>query len=153
WERVREAVDRMTQRQADEPGGVFGKARALEALGEKKASMQLYASIKDDLSIYGQLANEELGHTAFIPDLPDEVTDEELQEARDNQGLQVALEAFRLGWRTEGIQQWSYSLRGLDDRQLLADAEFAREQEVFDRVVNTSLLTKDDIDFTQRFVA
>jgi len=153
WERVRQAVNRMTDRQASEPVWVYWKARALEALGEKEASMQLYASIKDDLSFYGQLANEELGHTPFIPDLPDEVSDEELQEARDNWGLQVALEAFRLGWRTEGIQQWSYALRGLNDRQLLAAAEFAREQEVFDRVVNTSLLTKEDIDFRQRFVA
>src|SRR5699024_3050185 len=57
------------------------------------------------------------------------------------------------GWRLEGIQQWHFTLRGMSDRELLAAAEYAREEQGFDRVVNTSLQTAALIDFDQRFVA
>jgi soluble lytic murein transglycosylase len=39
----------------------------------------------------------------------------------------------------------------MDDRQLLAAAEYARRQGVLDRMINTSERTKGEFDFTQRF--
>ena len=39
----------------------------------------------------------------------------------------------------------------MTDRQLLAAAEFARQSDVLDRMVNTSDRTKIEVDFTQRF--
>ena len=153
WVRVQAAIDRMDSEQANEPVWVYWKARALREQEQTDAAGKMFASIADDLNFYGQLANEELGQAPFIPDRPDPVTDAELKQARDNTELQRALHLFDLGWRTEGIQQWHYTLRGMSDRQLLAAAEFARESQVFDRVVNTSLQTKEVIDFDQRFVA
>src|SRR5690606_15540939 len=62
-------------------------------------------------------------------------------------------ELFQLGWRPEAVPEWNFSLRGMDDRQLLAASEFAREKHIYDRVVNTSLQTKNEIDMSQRFIA
>jgi soluble lytic murein transglycosylase len=76
-----------------------------------------------------------------------------MQDARTNAGLLRAVELFKLGWRPEAVPEWNYALRGMNDRQLRAAAEFAREQHIYDRVVNTSLLTKNEIDFSQRFIA
>jgi soluble lytic murein transglycosylase len=153
WDWVAQAIRRMSARQAAEPVWVYWYARALDALGNKKAAMQHYASIADSYEFYGQLATEELGRAITVPARPAPVTPQELDQARANPGLQRAVALFSLGWRPEAVPEWSYALRGMNDRQLLAAAEFAREQHIYDRVVNTSLLTKEQVDFAQRFIA
>lgn len=153
WNWVAKAIRRMSARQAAEPVWVYWYARALAAQGNQEAATQHFQSIAGDLSFYGQLAAEELGRTLSIPPAPAPVTAVELQEARNNLGLQRAIAMFRLGWRPEAVPEWSYALRGMNDRQLLAAAELARQEHIYDRVVNTSLLTRNQIDFTQRFIA
>ena len=153
WDWVAKAIRRMSARQAAEPVWVYWYARALAAQGNQKAASQHYASIANGFDFYGQLATEELGRTISVPQRPAPVTQAELEQARANPGLQRAVALFDLGWRAEAVPEWSYALRGMNDRQLLAAAEFAREQHIYDRVVNTSLLTKEQFDFTQRFIA
>jgi soluble lytic murein transglycosylase len=60
---------------------------------------------------------------------------------------------FRLGWRAEAVPEWNFSLRGMNDRQLLAAAELARAENIYDRVVNTSDRTQKEFDFRQRYLA
>ena len=153
WNWVAKAIRRMSARQAAEPVWVYWYARALAAQGNKEAATQHFQSIAGELSFYGQLAAEELGRTLSIPPAPAPVTAAELQEVRNNPGLQRAIAMFRLGWRSEAVPEWSYALRGMNDRQLLAAAELARQEHIYDRVVNTSLLTRHQIDFSQRFIA
>lgn len=153
WSRVQASIHRMTQRQASEPVWVYWLARAHDAQGRSEQARDLYASIADKFDFYGQLANEELGRTPFIPALPAPVTRDEFQAARANPGLQRAIAFFDQGWRPEAVREWNFALRGMDDRALLAAAELARHEQIYDRVVNTSLRTTQDIDFTQRFVA
>jgi soluble lytic murein transglycosylase len=153
WNQVAKAIRRMSSDQAAEPVWVYWYARALAAQGNQQAATQHYTSIADELSFYGQLAAEELGRTPSIPPAPAPVTAAELQEARNHPGLQRAVQLFELGWRPEAVPEWSFALRGMNDRQLLAAAEVAREQHIYDRVVNTSLLTEKEVDFTQRFIA
>src|SRR5690606_17414749 len=153
WNWVAKAIRRMSAQQAAEPVWVYWYARALAAQGNQEAATQHFQSIAGDLSFYGQLAAEELGRTLSIPPAPAPVTAVELQEARNNLGLQRAIAMFRLGWRPEAVPEWSYALRGMNDRQLLAAAELARQEHIYDRVVNTSLQTDNEIDFSQRFIA
>jgi len=153
WARVQQAILRMSTRQQHEPVWMYWLGRALQAQGDEAAAMRRYEAIANDLGFYGQLANEELGHTPFIPVAPREVTAAELDNVRARPGLQRALALFDLGWRPQGVREWVNAVRGLDDRLLLAASEFAREEHLYDRVVNTSLLTRDELDFTQRFIA
>ena len=51
------------------------------------------------------------------------------------------------------MPEWNYALRGMSDRQLLAAAELARAENIYDRVVNTSDRTEKEFDFSQRFIA
>src|SRR5699024_6159412 len=101
----------------------------------------------------GQLANDELGQDIQLPPVPAAVTDTELAQARSNPGLQRSIRLFDLGWRPEAVAEWNYALRDMDDRQLLASAELAHQEAIYDRVINTSLLTKNQIHFGQRFIA
>ncbi len=153
WNQVANAIRRMSARQAAEPVWMYWYARALEAQGNKTAAKKHYESIASGFDFYGQLALEELGQTIKAPAVPSPVTPDELQQARMNSGLQRAVALFDLGWRQEAVPEWNYALRGMTDRQLRAAAEFAREQHIYDRVINTSQLTKSEIDFSQRFIA
>lgn len=153
WNHVAKAIRRMSARQAAEPVWVYWYARALQAQGNAKAAQEHYRSISNDLSFYGQLASEDLGRPQPLPPAPAPLSAAELDAARNHPGLQRAVALFELGWRPEAVPEWNYSLRGMDDRQLLAAAELAREKHIYDRVVNTSLRTQREIDLTQRFIA
>ncbi|MFT0849463.1 transglycosylase SLT domain-containing protein [Achromobacter sp. F4_2707] len=153
WDQVAKAIRRMSARQAAEPVWVYWYARALSALGNEQAATDHYRSIAHDLSFYGLLASEELGQIQPLPPKPAPVTSAELAAARNHAGLQRAIALFELGWRPEAVPEWNFSLRGMDDRQLLAASELAREKHIYDRVVNTSLRTEKEIDLSQRFIA
>lgn len=153
WDWVAKSIRRMSAKQAAESVWVYWYARSLEAQGNKQAATQHYESIANELSFYGQLASEELGKTPVLPPTPPAVTAGELQAAASNVGLRRAIDLFRLGWRPEAVPEWNFALRGMSDRQLLAAAELARQEHIYDRVVNTSLRTEKEVDFTQRFIA
>ena len=49
------------------------------------------------------------------------------------------------------MREWNFTLRGLDDRELLAAAQLACDREVWDRCINTSDRTRAEVDMAQRF--
>jgi len=153
WGQVAKAIEKMSVEQQAEPVWVYWRGRALAARGLHEAAKKHFESIAGEFGFYGQLANEELGRNIPLPPAPQPVTKAELAQARSNPGLQRAVRLFDLGWRPEAVPEWNFSLRGMNDRQLLAAAEMARQEQIYDRVVNTSLKTTSEIDFSQRFIA
>ncbi|MFY0477729.1 lytic transglycosylase domain-containing protein [Achromobacter marplatensis] len=153
WKWVIESIDEMPASQRNDPSWVYWKARGLAATGRKDQANALYASIADRFDFYGQLSAEELGRRIDVPPRPAPVSDREIAEARANPGLQRAVQLFRLGWRGEAVPEWNFTLRGMTDRQLIAAAELARAENIYDRVVNTSDRTEKEFDFSQRFIA
>jgi len=153
WRWVDDSIDHMSKAQRAEPVWVYWKARGDAARGRAAQAQQAYAGIADQYHFYGQLAAEELGRPITVPPRPAPVTDQEMTEARANAGLRRAVHLFRLGWRSEAVGEWNFALRGMSDRQLLAAAELARAEDIYDRVVNTSERTEKEVDFTQRYIA
>ncbi|TRM54315.1 lytic transglycosylase domain-containing protein [Achromobacter sp. LC458] len=153
WKWVIESIDEMPPAQRNDTSWVYWKARGLAATGRKDQANALYASIADRFDFYGQLSAEELGRRINVPPRPAPINDREIAEARANPGLQRAVQLFRLGWRAEAVPEWNFTLRGMSDRQLMAAAELARAENIYDRVVNTSDRTEKEFDFSQRFIA
>lgn len=153
WKRIDAAVLKMSPRQQQETAWQYWRARALGAQGRTEDARQLYAATTASDDFYGLLAREELGQPLSLPPVPSPVSDEELAGARANKGLQRAIRLFDLGARAEAVPVWGFALRGMDDRQLRAAAELARQAHVYDRVINTSLLARNENDVTQRFLA
>lgn len=153
WEWVLKAINMMPEHMQQEVDWQYWRARGLVKTGQEDQAQRIYETISNQYNFYGQLALEELGQPIVAPKSPAAVTSDELQAARDNPSLQQAVALFRQGWRREAVPQWNYSLRGMSDRELFAAAEFAREQGIYDRVVNTSERTQDEVDFSQRFIA
>jgi soluble lytic murein transglycosylase len=51
------------------------------------------------------------------------------------------------------VREWVFSLRGMDDRQLLAAAHFAHGQEIWDRAINTADRTRVQHNYSLRYSA
>ena len=153
WTWVRAAIARMPASQQAEPVWVYWNARGLAAVGMKAEAQAQYSRIAGLHHFYGQLAAEELGQAITVPPNPAPVTPQEVAQVSTNPGLQRALLLFREGLRREAVPEWNFALRGMSDRQLRAAAELARQEQIYDRVVNTSEQADGEVDFSQRFIA
>ncbi|WP_374685063.1 lytic transglycosylase domain-containing protein [Rhizobacter sp. J219] len=159
WQQVVQAVNAMAPSEQREPVWVYWKARALQAIAKDSSnpqamneqSQEMLATIAGQLSFYGALAAEELGRPITLPEPPAPLTDAERQAASREPGLQRALQLIAIGLRQEGVREWNFTLRGMDDRALLAAAQLACDREVWDRCINTSDRTRGEIHLAQRF--
>lgn len=151
WKMVKTAIAAMPATLKDQPAWVYWHGRALQQEGKKDEAMASFASISDQMHFYGQLALEERGQKIGVPALIKPVTPEEMAPIMQNPNLQRALKFYAMNLRFEGTREWNWALRSMNERELLAAAELARQNELLDRMVNTSDKTKSDVDFNQRF--
>ncbi len=151
WKAVKAAIASMPASMRSESTWVYWMARALQDEGKTEEAKKMFASIADQIHFYGQLATEELGQKIVIPQAAQSITSAELAAMAANPGLQRALKFFAMDLRFEGVREWNWELRKMSERQYLAAAEFARQGNVLDRMVNTSDRTKTEHDFSQRF--
>ena len=151
WSMVRDAIGAMPRSVRADPAWIYWLGRAQAEEGRTGEAQTLYRSISEQHHFYGQLALEELGQPIIIPPQVTPVTAAEIMPMAKNPGLARAIKFFKLNMRFEGVREWNWELRRMNERELFAAAEFAREQGLLDRMVNTSDRTKQDFDFTQRF--
>jgi soluble lytic murein transglycosylase len=159
WTLLTRSVDAMSGAEQRDAAWVYWKARAALAQarpGEEGDGARAWArlsleSIAAPLTFYGQLALDELGRRAALPPVPAPPTESERTAMREHPGLTRALQLVALGLRSEGVREWNYSLRGMDDRDLIAAAALACQHEVWDRCINTSERSKAEFDVAQRY--
>ncbi len=159
WPTVQRTIDHMSPAEQRDPAWRYWSARAQRetaapgAAGDKLRSQALVTlrQLSSELHFYGKLASEDLGAPFAVPPRPLPLTPEEKTMAREHAGLARALRLIELGLRGEGVREWNFSLRGMTDRRLLAAADLACEKEVWDRCINTSDRTRNEIDLEQRF--
>jgi soluble lytic murein transglycosylase len=153
WGVVRRAIATMPPTASAQPDWTYWQARALAAQGRPDEARAHYLKIAGQPNFYGNLADEELGRVVEVPPRAVAPSIEELALAAANPGLQRALALFRVDMRVEGVREWVWSLRGMDDRTLLAAAEFAKRHEVWDRAINTADRTQTQHNFSLRYIA
>ncbi|MCX8145364.1 MAG: lytic transglycosylase domain-containing protein [Azovibrio sp.] len=153
WGEVRRSIETMPASLKDKPEWIYWLGRAYQAGGRQEPARQLFERIAGQPNFYGNLADEELGRRITIPPRAQPVTPEELAEARAHPGLARALTLFRLDMRLEAVREWNWSIRDMDDRQLLAAAELARRHQIYDRAINTADRTRSQHDYGLRFLA
>ncbi|WP_395687987.1 transglycosylase SLT domain-containing protein [Caenimonas koreensis] len=159
WPLVIQAVNAMSDEAKLEPAWVYWKARALLAQGSEQHradAQKMLQSIASVRGFYEQLALEELGQKVSVPAKPAPITPEEKEATRLNPTLNRALIAIAIGLRSEGVREWNYATNlhrngGMSERELLAAAQFACDQQVWDRCINTSERTKAEFDIDQRY--
>jgi soluble lytic murein transglycosylase len=154
WKMVRATIDAMPPQLRSDPAWTYWLGRALAAEpGGREAALALFTRIADQNNFYGQLAMEEMGQQVSIPQAGRPIAPAEIAPMAANPGMRRALKFFSLRLRFEGTREWNWELRKFSERELLAAAEFARQNEILDRMVNTSERTRTEFDYTQRFPA
>jgi soluble lytic murein transglycosylase len=159
WELLQRSIDAMSATEQRDPSWAYWKARAVTARapagpegdsGRTSARESLLA-ISSPYTFYGLLATEELGNRITLPASPVALTAAEREAPRQLPGFQRSMQLIGLGLRSEGVREWNFTLRGLQDRELLAAAAWACEREVWDRCINTSDRSKNEVDLAQRY--
>ncbi|MFZ6800733.1 transglycosylase SLT domain-containing protein [Undibacterium sp. Di24W] len=151
WKLVKSAIAAMPASLKTMPAWVYWNGRAVQQEGKKEEAQAIFAGISDQMHFYGQLALEERGQKIGAPALAKAVTAEELAPIAQNPNLQRALKFYAMNLRFEGTREWNWALRGMNERELIVAAELARQNDLLDRMVNTSDRTKGELDFNQRF--
>lgn len=159
WSAVQRAIAHMSPAEQRDTAWRYWRARAMRetaatgAAGDRQLTQALAAlqQLAGELNFYGKLAAEDIAQPTALPPLPAPLSAAERAAANDHPGLARALQLIALGLRNEGVREWNFSLRGMNDRALLAAAERACVREVWDRCVNTSDRTRGEIDLAQRF--
>jgi soluble lytic murein transglycosylase len=160
WHDALDAINAMSPDAAAEPTWAYWRARALlqpeRSEAERQEARRLLQDIASVRGFYPLLAQEELGLAISVPPAPAPLTAQEKDRAQANLGLQRAIKAIALGLRSEGVKEWNYSTNmhspgGMNDRELLAAADLACANAVWDRCINTSERTHGVIDLAQRF--
>ena len=153
WNEVKVTAEKMSPLQRNEPAWIYWQGRAALALGNAAEAQTLFARIAGEHHFYARLAAEELGLAFSIPPRGYTPAPEEVAAIARAPGFQRALALYRLDQRFESAREWIWSIRGMDDKQLLAAAEFARQNEMFDRAINTADKTLALHDFSVRYLA
>ena len=153
WGIVHDSIQAMPAELAAKPEWVYWLGRALQAGGRTSDADTQFGKIAGQPNFYGNLADEELGRTVQPPPKASPPSAEEQRGARDNPGIRRAMAFFRNDMRTEAVREWNWALRGMDDRQLLAAADLAKRNQIWDRAINTADKTKNEHDYSLRFLA
>jgi soluble lytic murein transglycosylase len=151
WKMVKSGIEAMPALLRSNPTWIYWMARALREEGKSEEAGKLFQSIADQTHFYGQLATEELGQKIVVRQSPAMFTKAEMAPIAANQGFRRSIKFFEMNMRFEGVREWNWELRKMNDREHLAAAELARQSNLLDRMVNTSDRTKSELDFTQRF--
>lgn len=153
WTIVHRAIAQMTPALAAIPAWTYWNGRAHKAGGKLQEANALFAKIAGQPNFYGNLADEELGRKIQIPPKAAPLTKEEKDRASKNPGLLRALALFRNDLRTEGVREWNWAIRNMTDRDLLAAADLAQRNNIYDRAINTADKTRNEHDYSLRYLA
>ncbi|WMW81445.1 transglycosylase SLT domain-containing protein [Undibacterium cyanobacteriorum] len=151
WRLVKAGIQAMPANLRSMPSWSYWYARALQQEGKSEEAQAIFVSLSDQMHFYGQLALEERGQKIGVPSLGKPVAPDEVNAISQNPNLQRALKFYAMNLRFEGTREWNWALRSMNEREILAAAELARQNEMLDRMVNTSDKTRTDIDINQRF--
>ncbi|MDR0674167.1 MAG: lytic transglycosylase domain-containing protein [Zoogloeaceae bacterium] len=153
WYAVLAAIRALPEELQKEPAWIYWQARAHKEVGHFALAHEQFQGLRGQANFYGNLADEELGEAIRIPPFAVPPNDAEMRAARENPGLLRALALLRLDLRIEGVREWNWAVRGMDDRQLLAAARFAHERQSYDRAISAADRTREHHDYSLRFLA
>jgi soluble lytic murein transglycosylase len=153
WAEVRNSIDRMSPLAKNDPAWTYWYGRAERELGNPLEAEGYFERIAGEHSFYGRLAAEELGMAFRVPPRAPPPTEDEIAGAAAIPGLKRALALYRMDMRTEATREWLWTIRGMDDRRLLAAAELARRNEAWDRAIGTADRTVLAHNFSVRYLA
>lgn len=138
WPKLQATINDMLPSQQDEAVWRYWKARALKEQKQIPMANALLVPLSHERTYYGLLAEEELGDV--LTALPNIYTPtaEDVSAIKSLPGIQRALELMRFDMRWESRMEWAMATKDLDDKGLIAAADFATQQEWYDLAISTA---------------
>ncbi len=155
WPEVLASVNAMSTEQQQESAWLYWKARALKALGKTAEARKIFAPLSGEYSFYGLLAGDELSGTAVLsqPETVYKPDSQAIAAVSAMPGVQRTLALYRIGMRSDALEEWRWVVNSLNDRQLLTAAEIARRNKMYDRAIGAADKTVIEHDFSMRYPA
>ena len=155
WPEVLTGIEAMSGAQQQDAAWQYWQARAWQALGRSLDARGKFAKLSSEYSFYGQLASEELAGSPLLGNTaPTYKPDQQAIAAIEAlPGIQRTLALYRMGLRSEALEEWRWALRNFNDKELLAAAELARRNEMYDRAIGAADKTVHVHDFSLRYLA
>lgn len=151
WAAVRIAIDAMSPLEKREPSWRYWLARADVADGNDASAGKLREALARENNFYGLLAAEESGHVPAPAWQGWKPSSTDLAAILLRPAIARSLLLYRLDMKSEGLKEWQFAIRNMNDQELLTAAELARSANVPDRAINTADRTLMLHDFSQRF--
>lgn len=151
WSDVLIAIEKMQTPQVEEAAWRYWKGRALKALNKTQEANVLLAKLAGERHYYGWLAAEEINGLMSITTADYKVGDEDVKKVALIAAVQRSEALQNVEMRAEAKAEWSWATQGLDDRQLLAAAEYAYQKQWYDLAIATADKTTTMHDFSLRY--
>ncbi|MCC7006604.1 MAG: lytic transglycosylase domain-containing protein, partial [Ottowia sp.] len=152
WSSITQALEAMpiALRKRD-PAWIYWYGRALEAQGKEAQARSQYQLLIASFHFYGQLARETLGQHITVP-VDVSASEADIAAVKTRPGFARAQKFYALDLRFEANREWNWALRGMSDPELIAAAEYASRLKLFDRAVSTADRTRNEHNFSLRYV-
>ena len=147
------AIDAMTDKERGESAWRYWKARALKTAGRQEEAVALLKPLAANTTSTASSRSRSWATRCLRRPPCTSPARRKSAPWAENLGIRRALELYRLNLRLDATREWVWAIRGFDDRQLLAAAEVARRNEIFDRAINTADKTESLHDFSLRYLA
>ena len=159
WPAVARLIGWMSPAELRDPAWAYWKARATlgnarpgaEGEAQRAEARSQLEALAGATNFYAKLATEDLGRPPALPPAPPPLTEAEQTAASAHPGLQRALLLVALGLRDEARREWNFSLRGMDDRALMAAARLACDRQDWQLCINTADRTRTEVDLRLRY--
>jgi soluble lytic murein transglycosylase len=151
WDVVDITVAQMQPEQLQEGVWRYWRGRALNEKGLVGEANKFLGPLSRERHYYGWMAAEDLGSVMGNTYQEHKVSDLEVAAIASHPAIKRALELQRLDMRWESKAEWVWATRHFDDKQLLAAAAFAMQQQWYDVAIATADNTKELHDFDLRY--
>jgi soluble lytic murein transglycosylase len=151
WGGVRAAIEQLPPALSEQPAWIYWLGRAHLANNRAEEARALFWRIAGQPDFYSHLADEELGRSVTVPPRAAPPTDSETARAAALGTIRRSLALLRLGLRVEGVLEWNWAMRGMNDRELLATAVVAGRAGAHDRAIASANRTLEQHDYALRY--
>lgn len=142
WDSLIASIREMPKKMQEEAVWRYWLARAYKEKRETAKANAIWVTLAKERNYYGVLAEEEMGDVVRAPTQQFTPSEADVEMAKSMAGLQRAIELDRLGLHWESRIEWSYAIKSMNDKQLLAAAELASRQGWLDVAINTAEKTQ-----------
>jgi soluble lytic murein transglycosylase len=155
WPEVFSAINAMSETQRGEAAWRYWKGRALQVFGRRGEAAKIFVPLSAEHTFYGQMAADEIGDVPVMSAVQSNYQPAKSEVAAINElpGVRRTLALYRMDLRTDALREWAWVTRNFNDQELIAAAEIARRNEMYDRAINTADKTVLVHDFSLRYLA